>query len=1241
MQLSLATSLATICLGAVPTHAQTTNWTGGTGSWFVNGNWSNGVPSSIEGQINVTNGGTAQINGGVANGGVGSTLSITNAGSTVDLQAGGSLFTGTLNINNGGTLLLSGSTAVTTANGINLGGGTLESATTGSIGNNIKFQPNVTSTVAAAAGQTLTLSGSVFDLTINNPHLVFGSATNTGTVVIAASILSFGNGQATIDVAGGTLRAGNSSLGSITGLTPTTVHAGATLDFNDQAGSVLGNLLGDGRVLIGTNSTSTLSIFKGNFSGQISGSGQLGISGSSSDTLTLSGPNDYTGGTTISSGTLQLAGAGTLGNIGNALTMSTNIGMFFPPGPAIPNILDLGGSTQTQNGGVTLITGTIQHGALSSSGLFDVRSGTVSATLTGSGALTKSTTGTVTLSGPNSYTGGTSVNAGVLEASHATAGAIDALGTNTVVLNGGTLRSTVSGQLANGLSFANGATGTFSVAATQTVTTTGFLTFSDNSVARFGSATDTGTVVIGPPGGIFISPSSQLEVNGGTLRSAAGSSFLSSLTGANASTTVATAATLDFNDQMSPSSGGINNLLGSGLVVTGTNATTDLRIASGTFAGEIAGAGSVHVSNFFPATFNGTLLLTGANSYTGGTFIDANHVLQIGNGGATGSIIGDVANNGMFAINRDNAYAFAGVISGNGALQQNGSGNTILTGANTYVGPTSVNAGTLSVSGSIAPSSMTTVNTGGELSGSGIVGNTVINGGIFMPGNGTPGSAMTVAGNLAFQSGSLYLIQLNPAASTFASVTGTASLNGNVGALFLPGNYVAKQYTIVSAAGGVNGSFNSLVNTNLPSSFAANLSYDANDAYLNVELALSQLPGLNGNQRNVANALSRFFNTSGGIPLVFGTLTPAGLTQASGETATGSQQTTFDAMTQFLSLLLDPFVAGRGDNTASTTSTTPFAEEGASSAYASSGRKGSGAERDAYGMMTKAAPRNNLFDPHWSIWAAGFGGSQTTDGNTTLGSNGTTSSVFGTAVGADYFFSPRTIAGFSLAGGGTNFSVANGGSGRSDLFQAGAFVRHTVGASYVSGALAYGWQDITTNRTVTVAGIDQLQARFNANAFSGRAEGGYRLVTPWMGVTPYAAAQFTTFDLPTYAEQAIVGSNTFALAYNARSVTDTRSELGIRTDKSFAMQNAILTLRGRFAWAHDFNPDRSIAATFQALPGASFVVNGAAQASDSALTTASAEMKWINGWSVAVTFEGEFSDVTRSYAGKGVVRYTW
>ena len=89
------------------------------------------------------------------------------------------------------------------------------------------------------------------------------------------------------------------------------------------------------------------------------------------------------------------------------------------------------------------------------------------------------------------------------------------------------------------------------------------------------------------------------------------------------------------------------------------------------------------------------------------------------------------------------------------------------------------------------------------------------------------------------------------------------------------------------------------------------------------------------------------------------------------------------------------------------------------------------------------------------------------------------------------------------------------------------------------------------------------------------------------------------------------------------------------------MQDAVLTLRGRAAWAHDFNTDRSIAATFQTLPGAGFVVNGAAQSADKALTTASAEVKWMSGFSLAATFEGEFGGNVSSYAGKGVARYVW
>jgi uncharacterized protein with beta-barrel porin domain len=550
----------------------------------------------------------------------------------------------------------------------------------------------------------------------------------------------------------------------------------------------------------------------------------------------------------------------------------------------------------------------------------------------------------------------------------------------------------------------------------------------------------------------------------------------------------------------------------------------------------------------------------------------------------------------------------------------------------------------LDVEGSLTGTSSVTVNAGATLMGAGTVDPLTVtfgSGSTFAPGNGTPGSSMTIAGNLAFQSGAIYLVQLNPSMASFATVTGTAALGGaTVNALFASGSYVSKQYSILSAAGGVSGTFGSLVNTNLPTNFSDTLSYDATHAYLNLTLNFGIPSNLNGNQQVVGNALTNFFNSTGGIPLIYSALTSAGLSQASGESATGSQQTTFQAMGQFMGLLTDPFM-GRGGGINGATSAPGYADEEGASAYAAQKRLGE--ERTAYAMFTKA-PLAKVYEPRWSVWASGFGGSQSTDGNTAVGSNSTTSRIAGTAVGADYLLSPNTLAGFALAGGGTSFGVNNLGSGRSDLFQAGAYVRHTNGAAYITAAAAYGWQDITTNRTVTIAGLDQLRAEFNANAYSGRVEGGYRFVAPWIGgvgITPYAAGQFTTFDLPAYSESVVSGTPAFALAYAAKSVTDARSELGIRADKSFAVTNGVLTLRGRFAWAHDFDPDRAIAATFQALPGASFVVNGAAQAPDSALTTASAEMKWMNGWSAAATFEGEFSSVTTSYAGKGVVRYAW
>ncbi|MBR0939430.1 autotransporter outer membrane beta-barrel domain-containing protein [Bradyrhizobium jicamae] len=820
--------------------------------------------------------------------------------------------------------------------------------------------------------------------------------------------------------------------------------------------------------------------------------------------------------------------------------------------------------------------------------------------------------------------------------------------------------------------------------------------YSARPLIKFG----TGTLTIG----VASTYTGSTEVQWGNMAAAAANVFAPS--SAFTVDKGAILALNGFDQRIGSLAGAGNTLLGSAVLTTGGDNTSTIysgvisgpgslsKVGTGTFALtgintysgitivsggalKIGNGGSISVGSSlinaanFTVDNGGTATFGSVNNAatgiiavaSGGTMHDdLTNAGTVANGGSyfanVASNIGAIVNNGTWI---GNVASSAGSITNNatwtGAITTAGTFTNaiaatvsgLVTNSGTGSNAGALNAGLINTGGTFNNTGTidgTSTVSGGALFGNGSIGNLAIgNGAVFAPGNSTPGTSMTVNGSLAFSQGAFYQVAINPATASFVSASGSATLGGaSVQAFFSSGTYVSKQYTIVNAVGGAIGTFGSLSNINLPSGFSSSLSYDTTHAYLNLALNLTPpssgggAPANNGlsiNQRNVGNAFVNSFNIVGTIPIVYGALTPAGLTQASGEGATASQQTTFDAMSEFLGLITDPFM-GRGNGINGSNSPSGYADESAS-AYAAHKKT------DAFAMSAKA-PLASVYQPRWSVWAAGYGGSQTANGDPVLGSNDTRSSIAGTAVGADYLFSPNTLAGFALAGGGTSFSVNNLASGRSDLFQAGAYVRHTEGAAYVTGAVAYGWQDITTNRTVTTAGVDQLRAEFNANAYSGRVESGYRFIAPWvggMGITPYAAGQFTMFDLPAYAESVVTGTPNFVLAYAAKSVTDSRSELGFRSDKSFAMMNGVLTLRGRLAWAHDFNPDRGIGATFQALPGSSFVVNGAAQALDSALTTASVEMKWRNGWSAAATFEGEFANVTSSFAGKGVARYAW
>ncbi|MCZ7482897.1 autotransporter outer membrane beta-barrel domain-containing protein [Rhizobium rhizogenes] len=182
----------------------------------------------------------------------------------------------------------------------------------------------------------------------------------------------------------------------------------------------------------------------------------------------------------------------------------------------------------------------------------------------------------------------------------------------------------------------------------------------------------------------------------------------------------------------------------------------------------------------------GTLTLTGANTYAGGTTITAG-TLKLGDGGTSGSIIGDVANDGILAFDRSDVVTFGGTISGAGGVQQLGSGQTTLIANNSaLLGTSGVYNGILSVNGSLG-GSMQVV--GGRLQGTGQLGTTTnFSGGTIAPGNSI--GTLTVAGDYIGSGGTLEIETVlgdDSSATDQLVVTGNTSGTTNVRVINLGG----------------------------------------------------------------------------------------------------------------------------------------------------------------------------------------------------------------------------------------------------------------------------------------------------------------------------------------------------------------------------------------------------------------------------------------------------------------------
>lgn len=681
-----------------------------------------------------TNNGSATFSGVISNGAT-RTMAVTKMGTGTQIFTGANTYTGVTTINDGT---------------LQIGAG----GTSGSISGNVTLATDIfgAGRLAFNRSDDLTYSGVISG---DGVLAKFGA----GTLTLAAASTFSGNT---------TISAGTITLGHTNSLqnSTVTVGAGATLSFGALTTVTLGGLAGSENLTNNLAGANGLSVGNNNadttFSGILSGSGNFRKVGFG--TLTLTGANNYTGNTTITGGVLALSGAGTLGNPLSTLTVSGGA-------------LDLN-SSSFSGGPVVVSGGTIQNGTLAPASLA-AQSGTISANLTGGSlTLTKTTTGTLTLSGTNTYGGDTIVTAGVLGL--ASAGALPA--TSNVQLNGGVLGlgagSPTAFTLGTGAGqiqwTAGGGLAAMDVDRTVTLNGGAPLVWGTGGFVPNGSS-----LTLGAPGaGGIITLANDIDLGGVTralqvnIGSAQRDATLTGVLSGAGGITVSSGAYLTLSGNNTYAGGttasngriyvGHDRALGTGTVTMTTQAIFDdggartlandfqLNSTSGfvavdglTLDGNIAGSAGADVMITGP----GTLTLNGANTYPGTTNLQAG-TLVIGNDTVSGT--GSALGSGFLSLN-------GGTLRGDGTARV--LGNAVTLAANSVIGGASnlTFNGTLTNSGgnrtlTVSNSALTTIgainlsnnNTARTLTITG-TGNTAVTG--VIANGGTGAGLLTKSGN--------------------------------------------------------------------------------------------------------------------------------------------------------------------------------------------------------------------------------------------------------------------------------------------------------------------------------------------------------------------------------------------------------------------------------------------------------------------------------------------------------------
>jgi fibronectin-binding autotransporter adhesin len=990
--------------------------------------------------------------------------------------------------------------------------------------------------------------------------------------------------------------------------------------------------------------------FDSTFSGAFTGTGAGGVTKINLGTVTLSGTSLYGGDTVVNGGTLNIQNGGKVSDTAGILGAAAGT-------TGIVNVIGPG-STWINSGGVGV--------GSSGTGTLNIRNGGTVSDNNGTLGASPGSTGTVTVDGAGSvWTNGANLSVG-------------SAGTGTLnIQNGGQVTDTV-GEIG----LLQGSAGTVLVDGTNSTWTnsgglrigglrtrpggTGLLQITNGGTVNAAATTiwNTGTLAVGAS---FTLNTALLTVNGGTIRTLADTTF------PNNATLAAGGVTLDskqFNSTFSGafSGAGAVTKIGSGSVTLsgansysgGTNldggilavesdsnlGTGPLSFDGGTLEALAAGggitsskavtlaagggafladpgtnstlSGVIGGTGAFTKDGAGTLTLSGENTYSGGTTISAG-TLQLGNGGTTGSIVGDVLDKGTLVFNRSGGKkTFAGVISGSGSLVKLGSDILELTQDNTYSGGTTIEDGVL-VAGVPIAGQATSCALG--------TGNVFLNGGtlrapsldpliINVGGDYTQGPGGTLALGIGGLDGSQY---------DHAQVGGNASLNGTLAVSSL-NNFrpvSGNAFEVVHSNGTRTGQFaqvNDFLNNN-PNLQRFDI-YASNAVVLLYAAATTPAP-----------------TPTPTPPTPVPTPTPPGPTPS----PTPNPRPPIDIIVpqplppvdpgepippKFLLSFLDPTVE-------QLTSMFEIPFSGANTQRFNLTDRMTQIQRGSTGFVSAVPPtpapiptgkeigKKEVVPPalvpgptnRWGVWVNGWG--EWVNVNDDNGAKGYNFTTGGVSVGVDYRITDYLAIGLFGTYAHTWTSL-NPGSIDVNTGRGGLCATYWNQGFYINGAIYGGYNSYDTSRgelTNTLA--NGSTSGYEVSTF---VDTGYDFHFGDLSFGPVFAAQYTNVHVDGFTEQ----GSFLPLNIHSDSEESWRTDLGVLASYSWHVGNIILIPSLWAAWEHEYKYSR-LPITFSSVefPGVSATAFGPHEGHDSAIINAGVGTQWTPRISTYVGYQGQ------------------